>query len=208
MGSLTNCIDCGHVVSTRAFECPNCGAPRRERTGLIDGAIGGCSSGCLFVVLLVVVVPVLFAVLYPADDRPNKAMPVQPGPIEPENPQPDLPLPPHRFQKSSRLGVDKSQVRAVIEPGSMTQHEVRELALQICKKYEAEGGGTFLVRFFGSGVELEEWDGTDQLLDHERPQYICHVTVETNESGELYAALFEFARDPSTGKFRTDGIKP
>lgn len=130
------------------------------------------------------------------------------APEAPKAPSPLPPLPPHKFHPSSRMGKAKSQLRAVIKPGTMSEIEVRGYAVRLCEEYKFQAAGSFLVRFFGSEPVLDGWDGTGLLYDDDWPSYICAVTVETDVNGKLYADKFELARDLDTGEYKTDGLRP
>lgn len=116
-------------------------------------------------------------------------------------------LPAHKFNPSSRPGNTKSQLRAVIPLGEMTELELRQLAVRLCDKYVHRASGSFLIQFFDSDVALDNWDGTGLLRDSDWPVHLCNITVETDTKGRLYANTFGIALDEGTGKPRTDVLK-
>lgn len=193
MPRLVGCPSCGNGLSPKAFECPQCGAPLRNRPGCVSGAASGCLKLILFAALGAAAVAVLGPALMQEKPQALSSLP---------------PLPQHRFNPSSRMGVAKSQVRAVIKPGTMSEIEVRGYAVRLCEEYKSRAAGSFLVRFFGSDDVLARWDGTGSLNDGDWPSYICLVTVETDVNGNLYADKFELARDLETGEYKTDGLRP
>ena len=116
-------------------------------------------------------------------------------------------LPVHKFNPSSRPGQSKSQLRAVIQPGAMTEQELRQLAVRLCDKYDDQAYGSFLVQFFASDVALDNWGGTGALRDSDWPVHLCNVTVETDTGGGLYANTFGLALDEQTGEARSDVLR-
>ncbi|RDD30552.1 hypothetical protein CR161_07395 [Prosthecochloris sp. ZM] len=116
-------------------------------------------------------------------------------------------FPAHKFGPSSRPGLSKSQIRAIVKLGSMTEADFKQTSVDLCKKYESRAASSFLVQFFSDASCLEQWDGTGLLRDSDWPHWLCRVTVETDTSGKLYARTFKLAVDESTGPERTDVLK-
>lgn len=122
-------------------------------------------------------------------------------------PEKQVELPDHKFGPSSRPGRAKSQIRAIVKLGSLTEADFRQTAVDLCKKYESRAAGSFLVQFFSDASCLEQWDGTGLLRDSDWPYWLCRITVETDNSGKLYARTFKLAVDENTGQERTDVLK-
>ena len=116
-------------------------------------------------------------------------------------------LPDHKFGPSSRPGRSKSQIRAIVKLGSLTEPDFKRTAVDLCKKYESRAAGSFLVQFFSDASCLEGWDGTGVLRDSDWPHWLCRITVETDINGSLYARTFKLALDENTGQERTDVLK-
>lgn len=192
MASLVKCRDCGHKVSKRADKCPQCGAPVKRK-----------SSGCLSGIALLFVIAIVIGVISSSLDgtKPKSApAPAAASALE-------TPLPTHKFNPSSRPGQAKSQIRAVIQPGTMTEQQIRDLAVRLCQKYESRAWESFLVQFFASDAAIQNWDGTGALRETDWPVFLCHVTIETNTGGKLHANFFSLARDVNSGQERTDVLK-
>ena len=115
-------------------------------------------------------------------------------------------LPPHKFNPTSQPGRSKSQIRAIVSLGTLTESDFKELAVQLCNKYKNKFG-SFLVQFFDDKSCLSGWDGTGLLKDSDWPHWLCRISVETNSSGKLYANTFKLAIDGVTGLERTDVLK-
>ena len=116
-------------------------------------------------------------------------------------------LPAHKFANSSRPGRSKSQIRAIVKLGDLTEADFRRTSVDLCKKYKSRATGSFLVQFFSDASCLEQWDGTGLLRDSDWPHWLCRVTVETDTSGKLYARTFKLAVDENTGLERTNVLK-
>ena len=115
-------------------------------------------------------------------------------------------LPPHRFSESSRPGQGRSQIRAVVPIGALTENEFRSLAVDLAEANPALGGA-YLVQFFDSETCLRGWDGTGLLRNKDWPHWLCRITVNTRSSGRLYAATFKLALDETTGLERADVLR-
>ena len=111
----------------------------------------------------------------------------------------------YRFGPSHRPGRARSQFRAIVKLGSLTEAEFRQTAVDLCKK--RPGASSFLVQFFSDASCLEQWDGTGGLRDSDWPYWLCRVSVDKNTSGRLYARTFKLAVDENTGQERTDVLK-
>ena len=122
-------------------------------------------------------------------------------------PEKQVTLPDHKFHPSIRPGRTKSQIRAIVKIGSLTEADFRKTAVALCRKYESRAAGSFLVQFFSDASCLERWDGTGLLRDSDWPHWLCLVTVETDTSRKLYARNFKLGVDENTGKDRTDVLK-
>lgn len=116
------------------------------------------------------------------------------------------PLPLHKFNPTSRPGRSKSQIRAIVSLGTLTESEFKELAVQLCNKYKNQASSV-LVQFFDDKSCLTGWDGTGLLRDSDWPHWLCRISVETNSSGKLYANTFKLAVDGETGLERTDVLR-
>ena len=115
-------------------------------------------------------------------------------------------LPPYKYFPSSRIGQARAQIRAIIPIGSLTEQEIRQTSLDLAKA-NSYVGGSYLVQFFDDKSCLDGWDGTGTLRDADWPHWLCRVTVDTDNNGNLYTGSFKLAVDESTGLERTDVLR-
>jgi hypothetical protein len=99
----------------------------------------------------------------------------------------------------------RSQIRAIVKPGDLTESDFKQTAVALCKSHIAYG--SYLVRFFSNDSCLNRWDGTGCLQDSDWPYWLAEVIVDTASNGKLYVRVFKLARNVNTGKYRTDVIK-
>lgn len=114
-------------------------------------------------------------------------------------------LPPHKFN-SIRSGGGRSQVRAVVEKGTLSRKEFMNLAIDLARA-NSSGGRAFLVQFFDDDRCLAGWDGSGLLRDSDWPHWLCRVAVNADRSGRLEANSFSLGRDLHTGEERRDMLK-
>ena len=81
----------------------------------------------------------------------------------------------HKFNPTSRPGRSKSQIRAIVAIGSLTEDDFSKMAIELCTKYKSHAYGSFLVQFFSDASCLNGWDGTGLLRDADRPYWLCLV---------------------------------
>lgn len=122
-------------------------------------------------------------------------------------PEERLALPEHKFKSSSRPGRSRSQVRAIVQLGTLTEAEFRQTAVELCRKHQSKAAGSFLVQFFSDSSSLVGWDGTGLLRDSDWPHWLCRVAVDTSSGGRLSARTFKLAIDEDTGRDRTDVLR-
>jgi len=126
-------------------------------------------------------------------------------PIEPiTETVPTKQLPQYEFSASGRLG--KSQVRVIVQPGTMTKEEFMDAAVQICDDIDASFTG-YLVVFYSNPSVLNGWDGTGAIQETDWPYWLCRVGVDVDSNGNNYASTFKLAVDGETGLERTDVLK-
>lgn len=75
------CKDCGNEVSTRAKQCPHCGAPAKKKTG------------CLGVIGLLFFVAIIISVIFASLNENPTAAPAQPTETTPSSTEPQTALP-------------------------------------------------------------------------------------------------------------------
>ncbi len=68
-------------------------------------------------------------------------------------------------------------------------------------------GGAYLVHFFDNKISLDGWGGTGLLREIDWPHWLCRITINTDNDGNLYAATFKLAVDGETGLERNDVLR-
>ena len=111
-------------------------------------------------------------------------------------------IPKHKFNLSIRR---RSQIRAIVKRGSLTESNLKQIAVNLCKNHPSLNG-CYLVHFFSNVSCLDQWDGTGLLRDSDWPYWVCRIAVDTDSTGKLYARTFKVAIDENTGEDQTDVI--
>lgn len=124
-------------------------------------------------------------------------------PPPPSIDKPTEELPPSRFAYAGESG--RSQIRAVVKRGALTREEFEHLAVDLCLARPV--AKRFLVAFFDSDLVFNDWDRTGTLSETDWLFWLCWVTVDPDEDGNLYAKTFKLAVDSKTGQDRTDVLR-
>jgi len=172
-------------------------------------------GGCIGLVL-VLGIAVMVVMLVSKDGSSPTARPISTQIEQNSGRQPEVPseevgnsgqlslLPPHKFNPSSQLGGGRSQLRAIVQRGSLTKREFMDVAVKLCRKYESRGRAFFLVQFFSDASCLDDWDGRGLLRESDWPHWLCDISVDPDGNGQLYARTFKLAVNGTTGQERTD----
>ena len=196
--ALVKCKECNEKISKKAATCPKCGAPQKRKT-----------LGCGAFIIILVIFGAIGSIVSNFNSSDNSTSKVQNSsqtiPVATQESQPKLP--PNVFSASSRPGQSRSQIRALALPGVYTQSQFMNMAKNLANNYNSQAYGTFLIQFFSDSSTLDMWDGTGSLQPSDWPHWLCRITVDTDNNGNLYARTFELAVDENTGQKRTDVLK-
>ena len=81
-----------------------------------------------------------------------------------------------------------------------------DLAVTLAEQHKPFSAAT-LVQFFSDTNCLNGWDGTGTLRESDWPHWMCRISIDTDNTGKLYARTFKLAIDQQTGITRKDVLK-
>ena len=116
-------------------------------------------------------------------------------------------LPTHKFQVA-RDSESRSQIRAIVPLKSMSENDLRNMAVYLAMSHDDEvDTHAYLVQFFSDESCLVNWDGSGLLRDSDWPYWMCRIAVNEESAGELKVRSFKLATDEKSGQPRTDVLK-